>query len=122
MNEELLKHEFIVIAREHYNPLGIIRSLGEAGLHPIAIIIKGRKNFVGSCKYISHTINVDTIEEAYKALIDNYSNLKPKPFVYITDDYCLEYFDARYDEIKDSFYITNAGSTGKLIYYMQKEN
>ena len=29
------KHLCIVFAIEHYNPLGQIRSLGEAGVHPI---------------------------------------------------------------------------------------
>lgn len=32
--EILKKHEFIVIGFEHYNPLGVIRSLGENGIRP----------------------------------------------------------------------------------------
>ena len=33
MEIELLKrHEFIVCGEEHYNPLGVIRSLGEYGI------------------------------------------------------------------------------------------
>ena len=122
MYEELKKHTFVVIAREHYIPLGIIRSLGVAGFRPDAIIIKGRKRFVGSCKYISKAVNVENVEEAFDVLKKEYIGVEMKPFVYITDDYCLEYFDGRYDEIKDFCYITNAGEQGKIQYYMQKAN
>ena len=65
-------HLHIVLAREHYNPLGIIRSLGVAGIRPDAIIIKGRKRFVGSCKYISKAINVENVEEAFEVLKKEY--------------------------------------------------
>lgn len=122
MKEELLEHKFIVIAREHYNPLGIIRSLGIAGIHPTVILIKGKRNFVGSCKYISEKITVESIEKAFEALKKECLSLKVKPFVYITDDYCLEFIDGHYDEIKDICYITNAGDAGKITYFMQKEN
>ena len=35
-------HLFISLAIEHYNPLGAIRALGEAGIRPVFIGIKGR--------------------------------------------------------------------------------
>ena len=31
---------YIIFGFEHYNPLGIARSLGESGIKPIGIIIK----------------------------------------------------------------------------------
>lgn len=36
---ELKKHKFITFSEDHYNPLGVLRSLGEMGLQPIAILI-----------------------------------------------------------------------------------
>lgn len=39
---DLANHKFIVFSEEHYNPLGVIRSLGEEGIKPIGIIIKGK--------------------------------------------------------------------------------
>ena len=39
MDKELLKHKFIVFGGDHYNPLGIVRSLGEAGVKPIVILV-----------------------------------------------------------------------------------
>lgn len=38
-----MEREFIVLCGEHYNPLGIIRSLGEAGIKPIAIVKKNAR-------------------------------------------------------------------------------
>ena len=38
--ERLKKHKFIVIGYEHYNPLGVIRSLGENGIRPIVMMLK----------------------------------------------------------------------------------
>ena len=37
---QLKQHTFIVIGYEHYNPLGVIRSLGENGISPVVIMLK----------------------------------------------------------------------------------
>lgn len=115
-------HLHIVLGGEHYNPLGIIRSLGEAGIRPVAIITKGKKKFVGSSKYILKAIHVDDVEEGIRKLLQDYSNLVVKPFVYITDDYFLEAVDTHYDEFKNRFIITNAGGSGRISFYMNKDN
>ena len=120
--DEVFNHTHIVLCKEHYNPLGIIRSLGEAGIRPVAIIEKNKKKFVGSSKYISKTIYVESIDEAFNVLKSEYGNRSLKPFVYVTDDWFLEYSDAHYDELKFDFYITNAGASGQISYYMNKDN
>lgn len=119
----VLDHLHIVLCQEHYNPLGIIRSLGEAGISPIAIIVKNsRKQYVGSSKYICRSMYADDITEAISILKKEYSNESNKPFVYITDDYFLEYIDNHYDEFKDLFIFPNAGGNGKISYYMNKDH
>ncbi len=115
-------HMHIVLCREHYNPLGIIRSLGEAGLRPVAIIIKGKIEFVGSSKYISKTIYVQDIQETVEVLQKEFGKMDLKPFVYITDDYFLEYIDEHYDDFKESYIVSNAGSNGRIAYYMNKDH
>ena len=47
-----MEREFIVLCGEHYNPLGIIRSLGEAGVKPIAIVKKNEFQLTSKSKYI----------------------------------------------------------------------
>ena len=44
MENCLKEHEFIVFALDHYNPLGVVRSLGEAGVNPILIAVKHKVN------------------------------------------------------------------------------
>ena len=39
---DIRNYTHIVFGFEHYNPLGIVRSLGEKGIRPIGIIIKGK--------------------------------------------------------------------------------
>lgn len=36
------EHICIVFAEEHYNPLGVVRSLGENGIRPVGILSKAR--------------------------------------------------------------------------------
>lgn len=36
--EKLRQHPFVVLGQEHYNPLGIVRTLGENGIHPTAFV------------------------------------------------------------------------------------
>lgn len=49
---ELKEHLFIFVGEEHYTPLGVIRSLGENGIEPVAIILRN-KRFMP--KIASHT-------------------------------------------------------------------
>ena len=122
MNSSVFDHLHIVLGGEHYNPLGIIRSLGEAGISPIAIITKGNKKFVGSSKYVSKAIRVNDVDEAIHVLLEKFGKLDKKPFLYVTDDYFLEYIDTNYLELKEHFYVTNAGENGRISYYMNKDN
>lgn len=50
---DLKEHAFVVFSEEHYNPLGVIRSLGESGLKPVAIIVKGGPLLTSKSKYLS---------------------------------------------------------------------
>ena len=118
-NEERLYIEF---GEEHYNPLGLIRSLGETGIKPIAIIKKGDFRFASKSKYISKLHLVNTIEEGYEILIKEYGNKKIKPFLFTTDDQITSFLDNHYDDLKDHFIFYNAGKNGRISKYMDKAN
>lgn len=113
---------FIVFGFEHYNPLGIVRSLGETGIKPIAIVIKGKRAITSKSKYISKLFFVNDVEEGYKLLLSKYSGLELKPFVYASDDKVTNYMDAKYEELKDKFYFYNAGETGRIAQFQNKDN
>ena len=91
---------FIEFGEEHYNPLGLIRSLGEENIRPVAIIKKGEFRFASKSRYISKLYLVDSIEEGYNILLKEYGNENIKPVIYTTDDQITSFLDKKYDEIK----------------------
>lgn len=112
---------YIEFGEEHYNPLGLIRSLGEGGIRPIAIIKKGQSRLASKSKYISKLHLVDSIEEGYNILLNEYGNEKNKPVVFTTDDTITSYLDNKYDVLKDKFIFFNAGENGRITKYMNKD-
>lgn len=77
MNKEIDGHNIIVFGTEHYNPLGAIRSLGEAGVNPIAVIVSSNgERVASSSKYISDLYLVDSVEAGYKLIIGKFGNKK----------------------------------------------
>lgn len=67
MNNRFNNHLVIIFALEHYNPLGLIRSLGENGIDPIYISIKRRGPVACMSKYISICHFVNSVEEGYES-------------------------------------------------------
>lgn len=118
------EHKYIIFCDEHYNPLGAIRSLGEIGIRPDAIIIKNKLKISSSSKYLDRIYYVKDHAQGYKLLLEKYGNSKSeqKPFIITCDDKATSYLDMHYDEIKDKFYFNNAGSTGRITEYMNKYN
>lgn len=119
-------HLVIVFAIDHYNPLGVIRSLGENGIRPIYIAIRHRVELGVKSKYVSKVHQVDSVEEGYQVLMENYGEVYKtgeKPFLLFSDDKSVGYFDLRYDEVKDRFITYNAnGVQGRIMEFMDKKN
>lgn len=122
MSDIIQNHKHIVFGFEHYNPLGIVRSLGENGIDPIGIIIKSNRPITSKSKYLKETYFVDGIEAGYDLLNEKFGNEVNKPFVYASDDQVTNYMDARFDEIKDKFYFYNAGKPNRIAEFQNKDN
>lgn len=45
-----MREYIVLVTKEHYNPLGIVRTLGESGISPIVVAVKGDLKFVGQSK------------------------------------------------------------------------
>lgn len=120
---KLEKHKFIILCYEHYTPLGVIRSLGEYGIKPIAIVIRNKRNKIASkSKYLREIHFVENEEQQYKLLVDKYGREQYKPFVYPCDDNITSVCDKHYEEIKEKFYISNAIENGRITYFQNKNN
>ena len=72
------ERKYILIGGEHYNPLGLVRSLGIEGIKPIAIIKKAEYGVTSKSKYISKLHLVNTNEEVFDLLIKQYGNESEK--------------------------------------------
>lgn len=119
---ELRKHKFIVLSQDHYNPLDVIRSLGEKELKPISILYGEHQWMIPHCKYVEKLYQVETLEEGYKILMEKYGNEIEKPFLYCSDDTTTSFLDQRYDDLKDKFYLYNAGEKGRITWLQNKYN
>lgn len=120
MFSELKKHKFIVMGYEHYNPLGVIRSLGENGIRPILIILRSNIKVASKSKYISETFFCDNNQEAYDILIKRFGNECYKPFVIPCDENITEVLDLNYDVVNEKFYVSNAGGCGRITRFQNK--
>lgn len=124
MNDSYNNHLCIVFALEHYNPLNMIRALGENGIYPVYISVKRRYEVATKSKYISSLHKVNSIEEGYDLLMKEYGDVAEKtgkkPYIVFSDDKSIGFFDLHYDEWKDKFITYNAGRTGRINEFMDK--
>ena len=85
MNNSYNGHLCIVFALEHYNPLNMIRALGENGINPVYISVKRRYEVATKSKYISELHRVDSVEDGYQLLMEHYGHLAEetgkKPYI-----------------------------------------
>lgn len=120
--ESIFEHKHIVFCQDHYNPLGIVRSLGEFGLSPIVIMLAIHKPYmINHSKYVRIIHLVNTIEEGYTLLVEKYGNEKYKPFIYSSSDGIESCLDLHYNELVNRFYFFNAGEQGRVSKYMLKK-
>ena len=120
MNDSYNGHLCIVFALEHYNPLNMIRALGENGIFPVYVSVKRRYEVAVYSKYISRLQKVDTVKEGYEWVMKEYGNCGKKPYILFSDDMSVGYFDLHYDEWKDKFISYNAGKAGRINEFMDK--
>lgn len=99
--------------------MGIIRTLGESGIEPVYVVVKGGPVYVSKSKYIKQSHYVDSVEEGIKLIISTYSDISNKSFILAEDDWTVAVMDKYYDQLKNSFYFFNAG--GNLLNYFNKD-
>lgn len=119
---ELKQHKFIVFCGDHYNPLGVIRSLGEKKIRPIVILVAKEPKLIPLSRYIRKLHRVDNIEDGFKVLLDEYGNEKEKPFVYSCSDEIASLLDLNYDRLIDKFFFFHGKGQGIITYYLDKKN
>ena len=119
--DPLLKHKFIILCGDHYNPLGLIRSLGEAGIKPIVILAAHAPFLVPCSKYIGELHRVDDNALGLSLLMEKYGDEPVKPFLFSCSDDIESLLDENYEMLKEKFYFFDGGSTGHITSLMNKD-
>jgi D-aspartate ligase len=117
-----MKEYIVFVSKEHYNPLGIVRTLGENGISPIVVIVEGELKFVGQSKYVKKKHYVLSTEEGIKLIMDQYAREDEKSFILTGDDVTVSALDRHFNELERFFYFFNAGEQGRVTHYMNKDN
>lgn len=117
-NHQVFKHKHIVFAQDHYNPLGIVRSLGEEGIKPIVVLCCDKPHFLHKSKYIGKLHICKTLEEGLELIVSEYGREELKPFIYNGGEDPGILLDNNYDDLKDRFYFFNG--QGSIALSMQK--
>ena len=110
---DLNNHKFIILASYTANALGQIRSLGERGISPIAVLVHKNTFRIDKSKYIGELYNVKSIEDGLDLIIERFGNEPNKPFLFTDRDDVMGLIDRRYNELIEKFNIWNAGESGK---------
>jgi len=102
----------------------MIRAFGEQGINPVYISVKRRYEVATKSKYISKLHRVDSVEDGFLLLINQYGRLSEetgkKPYILFSDDKSVGYFDLHFEEWKDKFITYNAGRNGRINEFMDK--
>ena len=122
LDKSLRERKHIVFCRDHYNPLNVIRSLGERGLRTYVILMCENPIMINHCRYPQELHIVSSYEDGYNILIGKYGNEQIKPFIYCSDDKTMCFLDGHYDELKDKFFFYNAGQQGRIKWLQNKDN
>lgn len=115
-------NKFIVfVSKDHYNPVGIIRSLGEHGIKPYVVVVKSKPKLVKKSKFVKKCFVVDNSMDGLNLIISKFGHEKEKPVILTGDDVTVSTLDQNYDLIKNKFLFFNAGQKGRIKKYMDKD-
>ncbi len=109
------KERVIIVGDSFNNTLGLIRSLGQAGIKPTLILVGDDRLFISKSRYVGETIMVETEEEAMTKLRE----LEPKmkdAYVICSNDHAAEMLDRHEKEFSKSYRTPMRGKEiGKLF-------
>lgn len=110
----------VIITEDHYNALGVIRSLGECGIEIILVLITDGKTYVDSSKYVGKTIKTARTEidilNALKQVTEE--NTECKYVLFPLSDFAALTLDKNYNSFGNNVYAPNM--SGKMEQYQNK--
>lgn len=117
-----MDNKVIVFGSDHYNTLGVIRSLGESGIKPYVVICCKGKSFVSKSKYIERVYLVENESEGIELIFSTFGEEMFKPIIFCTSDLSAHTVDKTWNKLSLLFYCPNAAAQGRINFLMNKEN
>lgn len=104
-----IKNRIIVFGGNHYNTLGLIRSVGIAGYKVTVLLQPCNLKFceLRFSKYIEKLIVLKTTEEALEILRNDFKDETSKPIILCASDSAMSLIDNNLDELRNNFYFFN---------------
>ncbi len=117
----MFDNKVIVFGGSHHNTLGVIRSLGEKGIKTnVVICSSNKKSFVLKSKYLESGIILNTNDECYNYIVNNFTDKINKSIIICTSDATISCIDLHYDSLISDFFIPNASKQGLITKLMDK--
>ena len=113
----------LLICEDHYNGLGIARSLGISGFYIICILISDDINKKALISYSRFINSIHYVEKDFCKiynLLMSFQSEKEECFVFPLSDYASLFCDKYYNSIPNCFVVPNA--RGSIDYYQNKIN
>ena len=108
----------IVIGGAHFNSLGIIRALGEAGIKSV-FLNSDEWSFSQESKYTIETVNVKCEKEIILVIQEIVKKYGGCPAIYPTSDQSAKILDDNFENLKENTFCPNC--KGKMDYYLRKD-
>jgi len=117
-----LNNKVIVFGCNHQNMLGLVRSLGEKGVHPYCILLKSKEGMVFSSKYPFAKVWVESPEAGLDYIVNYFSSETVKPILLSSDDMTETLFDKNASTLREHFIVPASSEDGRLTQLMDKQN
>lgn len=121
-----MNNNVIVIGSDHHNTLGVVESLGMAGISPYVIIVSKNMvshSFVLKSKYCKDHGFSTTYDDLISLLHKNFDHGEnEKHIVITTNDQTASLLDNHLEELSSFLLLPGTGKQGELEYWMDKLN
>ncbi len=120
-------NNIIVIGSDHHNTLGVVESLGMAGISPYVVIVSRvleKTSFVLKSKYCKDSGFTTTYDGLLDLLRRQFGNPDDgrRYIVITTNDQTASLLDNHLDELSKFLILPGTGKQGELEYWMDKLN
>ena len=121
MEKIQIKNKVIVFGSSHHNTLGLVRSLGEAGISTYLVLVtKDKDSFVAKSKYLADVFFVNNSKEGLDVIVSKFKDAINKSIIFCSNDDVARTIDANYDCLKDFFFVQNAKASNAILPYFDK--